>query len=248
MRQEAEPATTEVDEVAPGILRMQLPLRMPGLGHVNCYAMEDERGWTIVDPGMPGRQPWSDLLGRLDQCRPSFLGRQTPDAGDERSISETEGRPHGAQTVRTSWRQGGAVNLHAWSSGPIALAADGPVAEAGGDDDDVSSRQLHGLLPLEVDAEFAVPAEEELVFIVVMPGELPFDANDPNDRLVDVHQIAPLPRAGKRCGRLPNRDLSRGLVAHGAAWNVSGSAVPVSADSTSMTSPRRDSKNRSTCR
>jgi len=66
MRQEAEPATTEIDEVAPGILRMQLPLRMPGLGHVNCYAMEDERGWTIVDPGTPGRQPWSDLLGRFD--------------------------------------------------------------------------------------------------------------------------------------------------------------------------------------
>src|SRR3954462_10335513 len=66
MRQEAEPATTEVDEVAPGILRMQLPLRMPGLGHVNCYAMEDERGWTIVDPGMPGKKPWAELLGRFD--------------------------------------------------------------------------------------------------------------------------------------------------------------------------------------
>ena len=66
MRQEAEPATSEVDEVAPGILRMQLPLRMPGLGHVNCYAMEDERGWAIVDPGMPGRASWAELLGRFD--------------------------------------------------------------------------------------------------------------------------------------------------------------------------------------
>ena len=33
-------------QAAPGILRLQLPLRMPGLGHVNCYALEDERGWT----------------------------------------------------------------------------------------------------------------------------------------------------------------------------------------------------------
>src|SRR4029079_19189400 len=66
MRQEAEPPTAEIDEVAPGILRMQLPLKMPGLGHVNCYAMEDDRGWTIVDPGMPGRESWAALLGRFD--------------------------------------------------------------------------------------------------------------------------------------------------------------------------------------
>jgi hypothetical protein len=38
MRQEAEPATDEVTEVAPGVLRMQLPIDMPGLGHVNTYA------------------------------------------------------------------------------------------------------------------------------------------------------------------------------------------------------------------
>src|SRR5258707_8882047 len=65
MRQEGEPATDEIDEVAPGILRMQLPLRMPGLGHVNCYALEDERGMTIVDPGMPGPQAWKLLIERF---------------------------------------------------------------------------------------------------------------------------------------------------------------------------------------
>src|SRR5437868_4678407 len=65
MRQEAEPATAEIDEVAPGILRMQLPLRMPGLGHVNCYALEDEKGFTLVDPGMPGPQAWKILIERF---------------------------------------------------------------------------------------------------------------------------------------------------------------------------------------
>ena len=65
MRQEAEPATTEIDEVAPGILRMQLPLRMPGLGHTNCYALEDEKGWALVDPGMPGPQAWKSLTERF---------------------------------------------------------------------------------------------------------------------------------------------------------------------------------------
>jgi glyoxylase-like metal-dependent hydrolase (beta-lactamase superfamily II) len=64
-RQEQEPATDEITEVAPNILRMQLPITMPGLGHVNCYALEDERGVAVVDPGLPGPQPWDALVARL---------------------------------------------------------------------------------------------------------------------------------------------------------------------------------------
>ena len=47
-RQEQEPASEEITEVAPNILWMQLPITMPGLGHVNCYALEDERGVVVV--------------------------------------------------------------------------------------------------------------------------------------------------------------------------------------------------------
>src|SRR3954451_18333753 len=65
MRQEAEPAATEIEEISDGVLRLQLPLRMPGLGHVNCYALEDERGWTVVDPGMPGPTSWKSLVERF---------------------------------------------------------------------------------------------------------------------------------------------------------------------------------------
>src|SRR5438045_8586986 len=65
MRQEAEPAATEIEEITNGVLRMQLPLRMPGLGHVNCYALEDEKGFAVVDPGMPGPQSWKLLLERF---------------------------------------------------------------------------------------------------------------------------------------------------------------------------------------
>jgi glyoxylase-like metal-dependent hydrolase (beta-lactamase superfamily II) len=64
-RQEQEPARDEITEVAPGVLRLQLPISMPGLGHVNCYAMEDDRGFALVDPGMPGPEPWDALIGRL---------------------------------------------------------------------------------------------------------------------------------------------------------------------------------------
>jgi glyoxylase-like metal-dependent hydrolase (beta-lactamase superfamily II) len=67
-RQEAEPATTDVDEVAPGILRTQLPIAMPGLGHVNCYLLEDERGVAVVDPGLPGPTSWRALVDRLKRA------------------------------------------------------------------------------------------------------------------------------------------------------------------------------------
>jgi len=64
-KQEQESAREEVTEVAPGVLRMELPIRMPGLGHVNCYALLDERGAAVVDPGMPGSATWKTLQQRL---------------------------------------------------------------------------------------------------------------------------------------------------------------------------------------
>lgn len=64
-KQEQERATTDVTEVAPGVLRTQLPIEMPGLGHVNCYVMEDARGIAVVDPGLPGDEPWDGLVDRL---------------------------------------------------------------------------------------------------------------------------------------------------------------------------------------
>src|SRR5437763_8062415 len=68
MRQEAEPAGDDVTEVAPGVLRMQLPISMPGLGHVNTYVLEDDRGVALVDPGVPGDASWDALLSRLKQA------------------------------------------------------------------------------------------------------------------------------------------------------------------------------------
>lgn len=47
------------------MLRAQLPINMPGLGHVNCYILEDSRGVAIVDPGLPGRRPYQKLVERL---------------------------------------------------------------------------------------------------------------------------------------------------------------------------------------
>ena len=67
-RQEQEQASTEVTEVAPDILRTQLPISMPGLGHVNCYLLQDDRGVAVVDPGLPGPQSWRALVDRLKRA------------------------------------------------------------------------------------------------------------------------------------------------------------------------------------
>ncbi len=64
-KQEQEPASDTITEVAPGVLRLQLPISLPGLGHVNCYALEDDRGVAVVDPGLPGPASEKALLGRL---------------------------------------------------------------------------------------------------------------------------------------------------------------------------------------
>ncbi len=67
-RQEQEAADPEVSEVAPNVLRMQLPIRMPGLGHVNMYALLDDQGAAVVDPGLPGPFTWKAIQHRLRQA------------------------------------------------------------------------------------------------------------------------------------------------------------------------------------
>jgi len=41
---------------------------MPGLGHVNCYLLEDGRGVAVVDPGLPGEESWAAFVDRLERA------------------------------------------------------------------------------------------------------------------------------------------------------------------------------------
>jgi glyoxylase-like metal-dependent hydrolase (beta-lactamase superfamily II) len=65
VKQEQEHARDDVTEPAPGVLRLQLPIEMPGLGHVNAYVLRDDRGAALVDPGLPGQASYRALLRRL---------------------------------------------------------------------------------------------------------------------------------------------------------------------------------------
>ncbi|HUS20634.1 MAG TPA: MBL fold metallo-hydrolase [Aeromicrobium sp.] len=92
-RQESEPAQEGISEVVPGVLRMQLPVPFAGLGHVNCYALPDDRGVALVDPGMPGDRTWDAIGHRLEQA--GFAPK------DVHTVVVTHGHPdHFGQVVR----------------------------------------------------------------------------------------------------------------------------------------------------
>jgi glyoxylase-like metal-dependent hydrolase (beta-lactamase superfamily II) len=111
-KQEQEDASTEITEVAPGILRSQLPISMPGLGHVNCYLLEDERGLAVVDPGLPGEESWMALVDRLgragyrvEDVHTIVVTHSHPDhyGGAARLRYETDADIVTHETFRTIW-------------------------------------------------------------------------------------------------------------------------------------------------
>lgn len=65
MRSELRKPDPSADEVAPGILRVMLPVEVLGLGHVNCYVLEDEDGLSLIDPGLADAVSYDTLKDRL---------------------------------------------------------------------------------------------------------------------------------------------------------------------------------------
>jgi glyoxylase-like metal-dependent hydrolase (beta-lactamase superfamily II) len=67
-KQEQREALATVEQVAPGALRMQLPIAIPGLRHVNMYCFLDSRGATVIDPGLPDDASWAAVKARLREA------------------------------------------------------------------------------------------------------------------------------------------------------------------------------------
>ncbi|MFI5309407.1 MAG: MBL fold metallo-hydrolase, partial [Polyangiales bacterium] len=150
-KQEQQDARPEVTEVAPNVLRMQLPIQMPGLGHVNMYCLLDEEGAAVIDPGLPGDASWDAVCERLRAAELAprhvhtvVVTHSHPDhfGGAGRFHAETgckviaherfsvhgrsEGRPH----LEVSVEHLQAPLLGAPRPGPQALSDDPSAAEA----------------------------------------------------------------------------------------------------------------------
>jgi len=121
-KQEQEPASDQINEVAPGILRLQLPIAMPGLGHVNTYALLDDRGAAIVDPGLPGPQSWKALLRRLDAAGLPVRRIHT--------VFVTHSHPdHFGGSGRLAAESGGQLVAHAAFRTPLEARLEGPCVD-----------------------------------------------------------------------------------------------------------------------
>ena len=108
---------------------------MPGLGHVNCYAIPDARGAAVVDPGLPGPGTWRAIQDRL---RAVGLERARRAHGDRHALAP------GSLRRRRALRQG---SRRARSS-PTAASASAPrgaaVPEVSVDDLAAHHRHAHG--------------------------------------------------------------------------------------------------------
>lgn len=130
-RQEQEPARPEITELAPDVLRFELPIRLPGLGHVNCYAITDEQGCAVVDPGLPGPATWRAFQDRLRQA--GLAPRHV------HTVIVTHSHPdHFGGAARIARESGAKVVAHrSFSFGPPAASHDKPEVSV----DDLDAQQ-----------------------------------------------------------------------------------------------------------
>ena len=128
-KQEQEPAGTEVSEVGRGVLRMQLPIAMPGLGHVNMYALEDERGYAVVDPGLPGPATWKAIQQRF-----AAAGIRTDDV---HTVIVTHSHPDHFGSAGRLAREAGAAEVVTHAAFRTWFAAGGHTCNDHDDHDDV---------------------------------------------------------------------------------------------------------------
>ena len=140
-KQEQEAASAEITEVAPGVLRSQLPINMPGLGHVNCYILEDDRGIAVVDPGLPGDESWDQLGDRL--------GRAGYSTDDVHTVVITHSHPdHFGGADRLREQSGADILTHetfrnAWDIEELADHEDSSALEVNSEDDQLDAMERY---------------------------------------------------------------------------------------------------------
>ena len=100
------PAEGQAVEVARGVWWVRLPLPM-ALDHVNCYALEDADGWTIIDTGFDSKRAraiWGALLTGPFAHRPVrrlLVTHYHPDHIGLAGWFQAQGAE--LMTTRTSW-------------------------------------------------------------------------------------------------------------------------------------------------
>lgn len=184
-KQEQRDASTEVVEVAAGVLRTQLPISLPGLGHVNCYVLEDERGIAVVDPGLPGDDSWAHLVDRLDRAGYAVA--------DVHTVIVTHSHPdHFGGAMRLRYESGAEVVTHESFRTLFDRVADDEDSEQlllNSPDDRLEAMQRYFATPSPWGASRSGPSPEFLERMRGGGGSLGLIATRPTLRLVDGETI-----------------------------------------------------------
>ncbi len=121
------PSAGAAIELADGILWLRMPLPMK-LDHVNCYALRDDDGWTLVDTGYDGhrcRAAWEAALEGPLTGAPVRRVLVTHHHADHIGLAGWFQTRHGAEllTTRTAWLTARMLTLDEQSSpAPETLA------------------------------------------------------------------------------------------------------------------------------
>lgn len=177
---------------------MQLPISMPGLGHVNCYALLDDEGAAVVDPGLPGPSTWKAIKQRLSQAQLEIE--------DVHTVIVTHSHPdHFGGAMRFAREAGARVVAHeSFRFG---------VAEAVREEPEVSVEHLgHAHGPALAEADGTADGEE--------PASQPLQIRDP------VHLKPFGRRTTPWGGEHPRPPMRTRLKWMAMRWLASGSIVP----------------------
>ena len=101
------PAEGAATEVAPGVLWIRMPLPM-ALDHVNCFALDDGDGWTLVDTGVNSsrsRAIWQGVMAGPLKGRPVTRLVVTHHHPDHVGLAGWFQTEHGAELLmsRVAW-------------------------------------------------------------------------------------------------------------------------------------------------
>ncbi len=211
-RQEQEPADSQVSEVAPNLLRLQLPISMPGLGHVNCYAIVDADGAAVVDPGLPGPASWRAMQDRLRHA-----GLQIKDV---HTVIVTHSHPdHFGGAARFAEEAGSKVVAHrSFGVGSWAAASQ---SEEEVSVDDLSAQKTTGEAEAQEDAEAERPTRHSFRG---WGGPTPWGGKPPNPPLRSRLRYRWMRMRGGSSGFLPEItqpvDHESVLLLGGREWFV----------------------------
>lgn len=157
---------------------------------------------VVTDDGE--RQTWATIKERPSKRRIAPASRPGRAIATAKDLMSRPGCPCSRMPLGTGC--GESIRSTARLQGVSGVICDGPMLQAAPDNEDIPRPECYQLLTTQVDAECTLPAHEQLVLVMCVPGERSLKTNQPQDSVVHLRQILRLPGLHERHRSLRNRD------------------------------------------